>query len=220
MKKTLLAAVSALAILGTGAAIAADLPSRSRAPVAPAYVPPAFTWTGFYVGVNAGYSFGRFTQDGRLFNDPDGFSGGGQIGYNQQFGQFVAGLEADFQGADLKAGGGAFLPVGSSAQVDYFGTVRGRLGVAFDRALIYATGGYAFVNAKVSIPGVVSDDNIHNGYALGAGIEYALTNNLTLRGEYMYIDVEKKTFSSFAGAPVARAGADFSTVRAAVNYKF
>lgn len=220
MKKTLFAAVSALAILGAGAAMAADLPSRSRAPVAPAFVPPAFTWTGFYIGANAGYSFGRFTADGRLFNDPDGFIGGGQLGYNIQFGQFVAGLEADFQGADLRGNGGAFLPVGSSAKIDYFGTVRGRLGVAFDRALIYATGGYAFVNAKISIPGLLSDDKMHNGYALGAGIEYALTDNLTLRGEYLYIDVEKKTYSGFGGLPVARAGADFSTVRAAVNYKF
>jgi outer membrane immunogenic protein len=221
MKKILLAGASALAVLTAGAAIAADIPSRRAAPLAPIYNAPAFTWTGLYVGANAGYSFGRFTRDGRLFEDPNGISGGGQIGYNYQIGQFVVGLEADLQAADLKANGGLTLPAGSSAKVDYFGTVRGRLGItAFERALIYVTGGYAYGQGKLSIPLRGSDDNMHSGYALGAGVEYALTNNWTVRGEYMYVDLTEKTYNGSTGLFVGRSGAEFSTVRAGVNYKF
>jgi outer membrane immunogenic protein len=221
MNKILLAGASALAVLTAGAAIAADIPSRRAAPLAPIYKAPAFTWTGLYVGANAGYSFGRFTRDGRNFKDPDGFTGGGQIGYNYQIGQFVVGLETDLQASTLKANGGAFVPVGSEAKGEWFGTVRGRFGItAFERALIYVTGGYAYGQGKISIPLRGSDDNIHSGYALGAGVEYALTNNWSVRGEYMYVDLTEKTYTSTNGLFLARSGTEFSTVRAGVNYKF
>ncbi len=222
MKNILLAGVSAIGLLATGlVAQAADIPSRREAPPAPFASVPVFTWTGFYVGANAGYSFGRFTRDGRLFDDPDGFSGGGQIGYNYQIGQFVVGLEADLQASDLKANGGLLLPAGSQAKVDYFGTVRGRLGItAFERALLYVTGGYAYGQGKLSIPLFGSDDNMHSGYALGAGVEYALTNNWTIRGEYLYTDLEEKTYTTPTGVLLGRAGGEFSTIRAGVNYKF
>lgn len=221
MKKILLAGASALAVMTAGAAIAADIPSRRAAPSAPFYSPPLFTWTGLYLGANAGYSFGQFTRDGRFFNDPDGFSGGGQIGYNYQIGQFVVGLETDLQASDLNASGGAFIVPGSQAKVDYFGTVRGRLGIAaFERTLFYVTGGYAYGNGKLSSPIIGGDDNMHGGYALGAGVEYGLTNNWTLRGEYLYVDLQEKTYNAPNGAFLGRTGAEFSTVRAAVNYKF
>jgi outer membrane immunogenic protein len=222
------AAVVALLAAG-GVASAADLPSRRVAPVAPVvYAPPVFTWTGFYVGVNAGYGFGNFNTRGvaNPYGDPDGFVGGGQIGYNQQVGQFVFGLEGDVQYADLKAGASTFgAGLASSAKIDFFGTVRGRIGVAFDRVLVYATGGYAYANsqldvtpfgaAALGIPGTFSVSNSHNGWALGGGVEYAINNNLTLRGEYLYVDLEKKNIT-----PVVKAGGDFSVVRAAINYKF
>ncbi len=217
MKKTLFAGVSALGLLAAGTALAADLPNRRVAPSSPVYAAPMFTWTGLYAGVNAGYGFGKFTRDGRNFDDPSGFVGGGQIGYNQQFGQFVAGVEADLQYADLTANGRTFLaPIGSKAELDYFGTIRGRLGVAFDRALVYATGGYAYGGSTVSIPFVGSDDAFHNGYTLGGGIEYAFTNNVTAKAEYLYTDLENKKFFN----NTVRAGAEFSTIRAGVNYKF
>ncbi len=216
MKKILIASASAL-VLMAGAAQAADLPNRRAAPASPVYATPMFTWTGFYVGVNAGYGFGEFTRDGRNFDDPSGFIGGGQVGYNMQFGQFVAGLEADLQYSGLSSNGRTFLaPVGSEAELDYFGTIRGRLGVAFDRALVYATGGYAYGGSTISIPLLGSDDAFHNGYALGAGIEYAFTNNLTAKAEYLYTDLENKKFFN----NTVRGGAEFSTVRAGVNYKF
>ena len=120
MKKYLLTSVAALGLIAAGAASAADLPSRKGPVVAPAYV-PAFTWTGFYVGANAGYGWGNVNTNAAVsIGDLDGFIGGGQVGYNYQIGQFVLGAEADFQGADLDTGKNI---LGASVKTEYFGTV-------------------------------------------------------------------------------------------------
>src|SRR5918994_2064988 len=175
MKNRLLNLLAATAIttLGFSAASAADLPVRA-APPAPVFsAVPVFTWTGFYVGVNAGYGW-QDNNDGSVFvpggtipgvagggtivygdDNGDGFVGGGQIGYNYQIGSFVLGLEADLQWADLGGNNGTalvpaaytaagFLPAGPARGIDWFGTVRARAGVAFGQALIHATGGFAY----------------------------------------------------------------------------
>ena len=175
-------------------ASAADLPSRA---VAPVYAPPAvaISWTGFYAGVNAGYEFGagggtntgttpvfaaptfateltlsQALATGNAGGRPNGFIGGGQIGYNYQIhSNIVAGFEADIQGlAGAKSTGvfsGAGVPVGFPAEtitstvtatkrVSYIGTVRGRLGYTITPAfLVYATGGFAYggVNSSTTI---------------------------------------------------------------------
>lgn len=219
MKNYLLSGVAALGLLAAGAATAADLPARKGPVMAPVYA-PVFTWTGFYVGGNAGYGWGNvnagntFATRTVTIGDTDGFVGGGQIGYNYQMGQFVLGLEADIQGADLKTGSNVF---GDSVSTDYYGTVRARVGVAFDRILPYVTGGWAYGNVKTTIGGVGSTDKTHTGgYVLGAGIEYAFTNNLVGGVEYQYVDLgEKNVFNS--GIKV---GHDFSVVRARLSYKF
>jgi outer membrane immunogenic protein len=228
MKKFLLSSVAALGIIAAGAASAADLPSR-RGPVeAPIYV-PVFTWTGFYVGANAGYAWGQIdsTNVGVIggfgnFADPDGFVGGGQIGYNYQIGQWVIGAEADFQGADLKAT--AFAPgVTASNEINYFGTVRARVGYAFDRFLPYVTGGFAYGNVKnkVTTPfGAFSDDNTQYGWTVGGGLEYAFTNNLTAKLEYLYVDLDKESITVPGGTFNANVETKFSVVRAGLNYKF
>jgi outer membrane immunogenic protein len=227
MKNYLLSGVAALGLIAAGAATAADLPARKGPVMAPIYA-PVFTWTGFYVGANAGYGFGKvksrgWNAVGTLFGDTDGFVGGGQIGYNYQVGQAVFGLEADFQGADLKAGPSwaGFGVVGNS-KVEWFGTVRGRIGYAFDRFLPYVTGGYAYGNVKTTlapglgINGFNGDSNTHSGWTVGAGLEYAITDNLTVRGEYLYVDLDKKSIFGTA----AKVGHEFSVVRAGLNYKF
>ena len=114
---------------------------------------------------------------------PTAFVGGGQLGYNAQFGQFVVGLgdptcsgrtsEADRYGPSA-ACRSAPRPI-----VDYFGTVRARAGVAFDRTLVFATGGFAYGGSDVVVPGFGSDDNTHFGWTVGAGAEYAITKNPT-----------------------------------------
>lgn len=216
MKKYLLASVAALGLVAAGAASAADLPSRKGPIAAPVYMPPAFTWTGFYVGANAGYGWGNVNANGWAnVGDLDGFVGGGQVGYNYQMGQFVVGLEADLQGADLSSGNNLGL---IGVKTEYFGTVRARVGVAFDRFMPYITGGWAYGNVKTSIPGLgFSSDRSHTGgFAVGGGLEYAVTNNIIAGVEYLYVDLGEKNILG-AGTKV---GTDFSVVRARLSYKF
>ena len=150
--------------------------------------------------------------------DTDGFIGGGQIGYNYQMGQFVLGLEADLQAADLSTGSNAF---GDRVKTDYFGTVRARVGVAFDRFLPYITAGWAYGNVKSSFSdlagNIYSNDKSHTGgYAVGAGLEYAVTNNIIAGVEYMYVDLGEKNVLNTG----VKIGNDFSVVRARLSYKF
>lgn len=217
MKKFLLASVAVLGLVAAGAASAADLPSRKGPVAAPIYVPPAFTWTGFYIGGNAGYGWGNVNTNGFTVTntgDLDGFVGGGQVGYNYQMGQFVVGAEADIQGADLNTGN---TFGGLRIKTEYFGTVRARVGVAFDRFMPYVTGGWAYGNVKTTLPGFVASDNSHTGgWTLGGGLEYAVTNNLIAGVEYLYVDLgEKRILNSGV-----KAGTDFSVVRARLSYKF
>lgn len=196
-KRLLLLAATASAALGVSSAFAADLPVRSEPP--PPFVPavPIFTWTGFYVGVNAGWGWrddnrtpviltpgvGTPGLAGQLdfSGDDGGFTGGGQIGYNYQIGSFVIGAEADIQWADTgnnqnviftPAPGftGVFLPGEFSSNApEWFGTLRARLGFAADRFLVYATGGLAY-----------TEDNA--GWVAGGGVEWALPTNWNMFG--------------------------------------
>lgn len=211
--KTMFAGLGA-ALLAT-TAMAADLP-RKTAPVAPAFTAvPIFTWTGFYVGAHAGYAFGTTRSTGAGgFNDPDGFIGGGQIGYNYQIDRFVVGLEADISGTDIKSRGPGVGFGASKATVDYLGTVRLRAGYAIDRFLPYLTGGLAYGGSNVRIPGVGSKDSTTVGWTLGGGVEYAFTNNWTARIEGLYVDLPRETVGT------AKVGHEFGVVRAGVNYKF
>lgn len=224
MKKYLLSSVAALGLVAAGAASAADLPSRKGPVVAPIYA-PIFTWTGFYVGVNAGYGFGNYDVKGAATNtlgDPDGFIGGGQVGYNYQIGQIVLGLETDLQYSDMKSSRVNVIGGTNKGELEYFGTVRGRVGYAFDRFLPYVTGGFAYGQNKVTISGLgisASDDNTHYGYTVGAGLEYAFTNNLTAKIEYLYTDLGEKRYFTNLGVN-QKIGNDFSVVRAGLNYKF
>lgn len=198
----------------TGAAAAADLPSR-MAP--PAYVPPplpVFTWTGAYFGINAGYAFdheGRFrtieTFPGATTTNvtasSDGFTGGGQLGYNYEFGGFggpggiVVGIEADAAYTDLDgrrtANFAGVAPPASlfgttttfRSKLDYLGTVRGRVGYAFGQFLVYGTGGFAYggvdnrltINDNAGTIATFGRSRFETGYAYGGGIEYALPTN-------------------------------------------
>ena len=246
MNRTVLAGVAAAAMIASGAALAADIPQRRYAPVAPAPFVPAFTWAGLYVGVNAGAAFGNdrsvfvpgVGNVGSGSNDA-GFTGGGQVGYNWQFNQFVVGLEADLQFADLRrnAFNGAVVVPGFvpfvDRGIDWYGTARGRLGYAMDRALLYGTGGFAYGGgggngcAGFGAAVACSNDDIRIGWTAGAGLEYAFPNtNITARVEGLYVNLNRDN-NGFAGtlngAPVFGPNAgkeDFGVVRGAINYKF
>ena len=211
MKKILLASVALFGF--AGAASAADLPVRSAPPAPIVAAVPVFTWTGFYVGVNAGYGWNTndsITVGGLRFDldDDGGFVGGAQAGYNYQIGSFVVGLEGDIQYADF--GGddrfdfdGDGILDGDFNNSDWFGTVRARAGVAFDRALIYATGGFAF-----------ADDA--TGWTVGGGLEYAFTNNLSAKIEGLYVNLDQDNNSIFN----IDNDAEFGVVRAGLNFRF
>jgi outer membrane immunogenic protein len=208
MKKFLMAGVAMLAL--SGAAFAADLPSNEEPAFTPVAAPaPLFTWTGFYGGLNFGYGFGSFTNDASGLDNADGILGGAQIGYNFQYGSMVGGLEADWQMTDMWDRGG-----GVTASLDNFGTVRARLGVAADRFLPYLTGGYAFANTSVTAGG--TETNLHHGWVVGAGVEYAWTDNITTKFEGLYLAFDEERFG--AGGPVA--GMDAFVIRTGLNFKF
>jgi len=234
MKKLLLA-TAALAVMAT-AASAADLPQRQVAPAPYVPVVPAFTWTGFYLGLNAGYAFSNSDKinfsdttpfAGSIKASRDGFIGGAQAGYNWQFGSMVVGAETDIQYTDLKKRG--YLGA-DTARVDtsYLGTVRARLGfVPMDRALLYVTGGLAYgdtkleaYNAGLGVGASKRDTNV--GWTLGAGVEYAITNNITTKLEYLYYDLgdTKLAFSNGVDSTSYKANNNGSIIRAGLNYKF
>jgi outer membrane immunogenic protein len=229
-----------------GPAIAADYgppPPPVYAP--PAYVPtyvPGYNWTGFYIGANvgAGWATGSgtatiLTPAGGVFSatstssqDANGVIGGGQIGYNWQFGYWVAGIEADVDASGqrgsnegIPCGGlvAASCVVSASTNINSFGTVRGRLGftVGDNRWLVYGTGGYAWQNISSSVnittalgtTSVLSNSTTKSGYAVGGGVEVALWGNWTGGIEYLFLstgDFDNRGFVVAPGSLLAAAG--------------
>lgn len=228
-------------------ASAADLPVKAPVYKAP-IIAPVYNWTGFYVGLNLGGSWGR--QDGDLIgaligsgsNNLDGLIGGGQIGYNWQINQWVFGLEADFQGSGQKADGSFVIPpivgiaggngltASYSDKLEWFGTVRGRVGYAFDRWLPYFTGGWAYGHgvldgtATVTPAGAAtafSASHDYSGWTIGGGVEWAFANNWSAKLEYLYIDFgDGPTVPVSATSSIVAGKMTDNIIRAGVNYKF
>ena len=238
IRKFLLSSAAILA--ATGASFAADLPSR-RAP--PVYVPPVpvFTWTGIYVGGQIGYEFGRdaFQYGGILpyvygaGYRPDGVVGGAHVGYNFSsqglFGNLlgaggVIGIEGDVNGSGYSRSVGVIPGVTLSTRTPIDGSIRGRIGFAYDRALFYATGGAAFADLRngytnFGFPANVSIGHTRIGYTVGGGVEYAVTNNWSVRAEYRYTDYG--TYTDFPyGAVAVRHKETDNRVQIGFSYKF
>lgn len=239
MKKTILAGL-ALSLLAVGAlpAAAADL---STQPIyrAPTITPSYYNWTGFYVGGHVGgaWSDKDWTQTfpAGLGNSAsfhaDGFIGGGQIGYNWQAGSWVFGLEADASWSGQSGSGAQTTVLGwtSATDINWFGTVTGRVGYAWDRVLIYGKGGVALANEDYSqtfggLP-VSSTNSNAVGWTVGVGLEYALSDNWSAKIEYNYIDFGKNNLG-FAnpGTPQPTNAFDVDqtmlVVKFGVNYRF
>jgi outer membrane immunogenic protein len=262
---TLRIALAAATALAATPALAADLTYEPAPVAAPVSV---YNWTGFYIGVNAGYGWGdidttdsSMTTTGPLvgigqgtFNPAqtfagedgsasvDGWLGGAQIGYNYQVGTWVFGAEADYQAIDLDTSSSFLGSVAgpyyeTSAELQSFGTVRGRIGYAIDNVLLYGTGGLAIGQAKagLSIQGGVPGDftgprfsesssKTMVGFAVGAGAEWAIArSNWSVKAEYLYTDFGKKTFDFDFGAgdsATSRGDVSASIVRAGLNYRF
>jgi outer membrane immunogenic protein len=203
--------------------LAADMPGRRATKPVYNQVPPAFTWTGFYLGANAGTVWGDFNKGGKFINPKTGFTGGLTGGYNYQFGQYVAGVEADYNYSGLSGvGATAALPAPVKGSLTRYGTARARLGMSFDRALVYATGGYAFGFSSMH-NGIAKMTDTHHGYVIGAGLEYAFTQNVSAKAEYLYMPLGAGKNIPAASQLVTvpnKTGIDASVIRAGVNYRF
>jgi outer membrane immunogenic protein len=218
--------------------MAADLPvDVPYRPLPPVLV---YNWTGCYVGVSVGYAWQRDKDDETItathvpsnFSptstpQPSGVKAGGYAGCNWQASRsFVAGLEVDAEYANLKAS--AIYPntVNHYYESDTTlqGSVRGRLGVAFDRLLVYATGGVAFATIKNTYYGgnVETFDHVRVGGTVGAGVEYAFNYNWLARIEYRYTDFGQVTNDSVIAFPgfTEKHRTTENAVRAGITYRF
>ncbi|MFG1477927.1 outer membrane protein [Xanthobacter sp. V4C-4] len=226
MKRFLLASVALAAFVAPAAA--ADL--ATKYPVK-AIAAPVFSWTGFYIGANAGYGGDKFNYDLYALTVPvasasitsSGWFVGGQLGYNYQFANnVVVGLETDIQWSDI-SGTVTIGPVSAGSTVDYFGTIRGRLGYALDRFLPYITGGAAYGRTSTDVNYLVASVGKATtswGWTIGGGVEYAITNNWTFKTEYLYVDLGSANNIGSIGGISLDNDTKFHTVKAGVNYKF
>jgi outer membrane immunogenic protein len=240
MKNLLLAATALIA--SASLAFAADLPQRQVAPAL--YSAAAFSWAGFYVGAQADYAWGDSTGgayyrstgaiNGIGALDPDGFFGGLHAGYNYQFSNIVVGVEIDGNYAGINGsldrlhdGAGALKPVGNyaKAEMDWNGSARLHFGYAFDRIMPFITGGVALANYKFTPTylgtGTLSNSSTHVGWTIGAGVDYAITNNFIAGVEYRYSDYGKEKYD-LPGFPLYESRIDLKThdVRLRLGYKF
>jgi outer membrane immunogenic protein len=233
------ALLSTIASIFSLSALAADLPARME-PAAPVAYVPAFSWTGFYVGGELGWTQTdpKYTTGVLLLGAPfvvssasskNGLTYGILGGYNYQAGNLVLGVESDFVGSTVgkiryTAVTGDFL----TAHSKWGGSIRGRLGYASDRALFYVTGGAAFVSNETSIPTTsisVGGDGTQWGWTVGGGLDYAFTNNWFTGIEYRYSQYEAKTLiypTPILGLGIVGFKQELSNnqVTARVGYKF
>jgi outer membrane immunogenic protein len=169
-------------------------------------------WSGLYAGVNAGYGWNGASLDAGA-PDPAGAFGGGQIGYNFQRGNIVFGLETDFQGAGISDSNLAF----GKSEMDWFGTVRARLGFTFANALVYGTGGFAY--GHVNNTGFPSETQ--TGWVAGGGVEYKLAPNWSAKAEYQFLNLDATNVNGAGRLGDADLGqTEAHTVRVGLNYFF
>jgi outer membrane immunogenic protein len=196
----------------SAAALAADLPSydpyRPEGLVDP--VSARYDWTGFYSGAQLGYAWGGADAEdvtaGDSFSyDPDGWVGGVHLGYNWQRDAVVAGLEGDLELAHIEdSDENGDIQV--SSDVDWQGSLRGRVGASFGNMLIYGTAGAAYAGFESRIDNEATSetdsfDNSRWGWTAGAGLEVGMTESVSVRAEYRYSDFGTKTVASDDAAP-------------------
>jgi outer membrane immunogenic protein len=238
-------------------AFAADLPAR-MAVKAPVAVAPVFDWTGFYIGAHVGYGWSDHDvtmvtgsptfPPGFVYptSHPSGVIGGGQVGFNYQIQRWVLGIEGDGSAADMRGSVRAFSPLIAGrysdlhTKFDWIATLAGRLGFAADNWLFYGKGGVAWAasggssetynRAGAVLIATTSPSGTGTGWIVGAGTEYAFSNNWSAKLEYDYIDLGRRTTTTAVVNTPAFGGAtnltDFDRgnriqmVKLGVNYRF
>jgi outer membrane immunogenic protein len=218
--KKILLTTAALIALGMAPAAAADLAARPYTK-APAAAIAINNWTGFYIGAMGGYAQ-EDTSD--ALGEISGGFAGGTLGYNWQTGNFVLGVEADAAWADVgvRVGNPAIAAV--ETRIRSMGTVRGRVGYAFDQVLVYGTGGYAWADNRLTLSALgvsVSDSQIHSGWTVGAGVEVMFAPKWSVKAEYLYKSFDSETYFAGIAPPGITSGTlNLNSVQVGVNYHF
>jgi outer membrane immunogenic protein len=251
--RTFLIYCAAAATLSVSSAFAADIAPRAPVLKAPP-VPVIDSWTGFYIGATAGYGWGsgdstiapNAPELGIGGGDPivgplpgrpnyNGFVGGGEIGYNARFNNFLAGIEADLSYAGLRGSNtatgalfiGGIFSTTLERRLDWFGTLRGRLGVlATNDLLVYGTAGLAYGDARTNFTATNlavacpfnwclsgSTSGISVGWVAGAGVEYAFAPRWTAKAEYLHVDLGSRSVTAIDSFTVGGAVTTTSTTR-------
>jgi outer membrane immunogenic protein len=219
------AGVAASALLTVSiAAQAADLPRSYKAP---AYSAPSYaSWSGFYLGINGGYGFGKASVANNVGTTGDfnvkGPVAGLTAGYNFQTGSWVWGLEGDIDYSNIKGTSSTFCVPDCSVTNTWLGTARARLGYAgWTNWMPYITGGAAFGGVKFE-QATTTDTRTKLGWTAGVGLEYAILSNWSVKGEYLYADLGSAVCPAGTCNPGADVTSKFKTnlVRLGVNYRF
>jgi outer membrane immunogenic protein len=215
-------------LTATATALAADLPPPAglppRAPAVYAPPPPVYNWTGFYIGINGGWGFGKsdwnlttLGLDTGNFNVSGGLVGG-TVGFNWWSDGWAVGLEGDFDGSWIDGKTSICDVPNCETKNNWLATLRGRVGYAADRVLFYATAGGAFGDVVVNTTANWQSAD-KAGWTAGAGVEGAFTDHWTARIEYLFVDLQNSTFTPVAALPIT---VKFSTsiICFGVDYKF
>jgi outer membrane immunogenic protein len=252
MKRITLFTAAAVGVGFAHGAFAADLGVRAAPPayVAPAVVAP--TWTGLYLGFNGGWGWSNSNNSNLAFtgafapftvatsnNNANSPVFGGQLGYNYQTGSWVWGIEGDIDGANIQANQNVVLPIGGSAflneKQNWLASIRGRIGYTWGPGMIYVTGGGAWTGVQVTggatlltgETGSFSTSSTQSGYVLGAGYEWMIAPNWSLRGEYLYYGFTNNLNTGALVFPVSGTTVtgnvnkfNTSVVRLGLDYKF
>jgi outer membrane immunogenic protein len=241
MKRLFITAMLSIAAAGT--ALAADLPQPAPVQAPAVYVPtvaPVYNWGGIYVGINGGWGWGNtswsvpatvvFPALSSSLNDNGGVVGG-TVGANFQTGEFVFGVEGDWDYSGINTGTTSTVCAFSgSCQTgnNWIATLRGRVGYAADRVLFFGTAGGAFADMQTTLNGAQSTKT-QAGWTAGAGVEWAFADNWTAKAEYLYVDLGNVNATCSTGFCTSNNGGNPVPInvsltenlfRVGVNFKF
>jgi outer membrane immunogenic protein len=233
------AILACAAVLGAGAQAAdiyrgGNLPLPAAPPPA-AYVDAPWSWTGVYAGLSVGYGWGGsehyYERDGHgtANTDVEGWLGGVTLGYNQQYGSLVLGVEGDFNALDVKGDDQIIFDdhVWKPQWGDWLATVRGRIGIAFGGTMVYGTGGLAFADSNEYTIGNTPQEGadgrgVRTGWVAGAGIEQKLSERVSAKIEWLHFDFDDSEGTNFGPEgnlePWSFKG-DMDVVKAGINFK-
>lgn len=190
-----------------------------------------YNWGGFYAGINGGYGWGdqRFSvSSGSGTYDTNGWTAGGTLGFNIDSGDWIFGVEGDYAWADFRGSVACATATNCDSKLDGLGTFRVRVGydvaslIGTNPLLVYGTAGFAFGEAEFKIAGAggeASDSKMVTGGTYGAGLEYAVDKNMSVKAEYLRVDIGSDNYN-LGGTSVSGDIRPIDYARAGINFKF